>query len=774
MDEHTIINEFKKIFGFKPYNIQVQYIKSILDGKSPLYNSPTGSGKSNAVEASYILGKDKVLPKKMLLVNPSRTLTNAFADRAKKDLEKYNLKISSHHGLNPIDPYFESDIVSTTIDQLGCAYLGIPLSERIKNGNIIAGSIINSFIAFDEIQSYDAHRALQFILYIIDRQRKLGIPVSLMTATLPEDFILKASELFKLDPIILSDEESKKIKSRANRKVKIKFVNKKLSAKEVYKIYKNTDKNIIVVCNTVGTAISLYLELKKNQDIKDSVLLHSKFTPSHRNEKEEYIYKINNKKTVLNSRHIIISTQVIEVGVDISAYKVITELAPIDIIIQRAGRCQRWFIEHLIREGEIIIYLPMNGTYAPYFELTDIIDQTKIALIENDGNILDWKLERELINKILTDTYYNYLKKYDKFKIKIDRAYKNKNKKEASGLIREISTCSISIYDKPEEIKDDIYNLEKISFHVKTLEKNWHLLKGVKVVYNENTKEIELKELPSKPHIGDFYVLLPENIIYNKEIGFLIKEGETAECFKLMNNVKKQEKIDIEYKKELFLTHAKNVAINIYKKLEDDFILKKIFDKDDIKKVKAVITFYGGLHDLGKLTNKWVEYSGKEINERPLAHFEGKKSSPKPLYHDLIAAYLMHDHIRYITQKLNIKSVGDSLINAILFHHGRYFRDVRDKRHINIQDKFELIKDWEIEIKDYILWFKKEFKDYYNLLTENETFDFETNFIESISKKKIIKYIKYDNIIYVPKYKLYSLYSYFSYILRNADKDSLV
>jgi CRISPR-associated endonuclease/helicase Cas3 len=93
----------------------------------------------------------------------------------------------------------------------------------------------------------------------------------------------------------------------------------------------------LVVLNTVDRAKEVYAELGKllKRPASPGVLLiHSRFRPRERE--------------VLNARlmqpaedRIIVATQVVEAGVDISARTLITELAPWASIVQRIGRCNR-------------------------------------------------------------------------------------------------------------------------------------------------------------------------------------------------------------------------------------------------------------------------------------------------------------------------------------------------------------------------------------------------------------------------------------------------
>lgn len=98
--------------------------------------------------------------------------------------------------------------------------------------------------------------------------------------------------------------------------------------------HKATDGLTLVIVNTVERAIRLY-EMVKHSNGVDVHLIHSRFRPI---EREQWKKLFANDKT---QPRIIISTQVVEAGVDISAKVLFTELAPWASLVQRFGRCAR-------------------------------------------------------------------------------------------------------------------------------------------------------------------------------------------------------------------------------------------------------------------------------------------------------------------------------------------------------------------------------------------------------------------------------------------------
>ena len=100
----------------------------------------------------------------------------------------------------------------------------------------------------------------------------------------------------------------------------------------------------LVVLNMVRSAVEVWKALKRDRDLKsvgtDIRLVHSRFRPyERRNWRKDFL---NREACGLGTNRIIIATQVVEAGVDISASLLVTELAPWPSLVQRFGRCARW------------------------------------------------------------------------------------------------------------------------------------------------------------------------------------------------------------------------------------------------------------------------------------------------------------------------------------------------------------------------------------------------------------------------------------------------
>jgi len=105
-----------------------------------------------------------------------------------------------------------------------------------------------------------------------------------------------------------------------------------------------TGRQTLVVVNTVKQARELYDKVTKRISKENAEtelhLIHSRFRPADR---ESWIEKFLSRKTLgPNVNRILIATQIVEAGVDISASCLITELAPWPSLVQRFGRAARY------------------------------------------------------------------------------------------------------------------------------------------------------------------------------------------------------------------------------------------------------------------------------------------------------------------------------------------------------------------------------------------------------------------------------------------------
>ena len=135
--------------------------------------------------------------------------------------------------------------------------------------------------------------------------------------------------------------------------------------------------NTLVILNTVERAQTLYSTLlKANQSDAELLLVHSRYRPADR-------ARINRQITspAPPTGRIIIATQAIEAGLDISSATLITELAPWSSLVQRFGRCHRY---GEYPDGADIHWIDLDDALAPPYSADQLaLARTTLATLHS-------------------------------------------------------------------------------------------------------------------------------------------------------------------------------------------------------------------------------------------------------------------------------------------------------------------------------------------------------------------------------------------------------
>jgi len=284
---------------------------------------------------------------------------------------------------------FLKPVMVTTVD-----HLVYSLVHGFKQADYAFGNILNSVVIFDEIHYYEYH-TLRYIIEAMDILQELKIPLIAMSGTLPDCIIKKLGVQYN----IIKDTEGFRFKPFLI-KLQPCFIDNAI--KEIVSLYKKREKQIVIV-NTIAKAQSIYNELINKIGKQNNILLyHSMFTHFDRayskKSKESIMFKW---KTNYNNslRWIIISTQAIEISVDISCTIMHTEMAPIDAIGQRGGRLNRGNKFH---NNKAIMHIYKTENYKPYY----FNKEGEINLIqETEKVIIDGEITYELFQNWCSQIY---------------------------------------------------------------------------------------------------------------------------------------------------------------------------------------------------------------------------------------------------------------------------------------------------------------------------------------------------------------------------------
>ena len=634
--EMKICQKFKNICGFdRVYPFQHEVFKLLKQGKSIVLHAPTGSGKSEAIITPFLDNMNTSLPSQLIYSLPMRTLVDDLSKRFKKYASFKWLNVARHHGKRAEAPLFDSPIIVTTIDQTVGAYTCTPLSMPLRSGNIPAGAVSSSLLVFDEIHTFDPKRALQSAIILAKHSQELGLPFVFMSATLPDSFIEELGTQLKFEFVEAKEED---IPVRKNRQLRIYWQGEVLTPDLTKKRYNDSEGKMIVVCNTVDKAQGLYKELKGEVDC-EVILLHSRFLEEDREEKERKLKEIFGKDS--EGKGILISTQAIEVGLDISCDTMLTELSPVDSFIQRAGRCARWG-----GDGSVCVYDVENSK--PYKE--ELMENTKEEIKKANGTVLNWELEKKLVNQVLGKYAKEWLNPENTAHILncLSEAAFLGNKKLAEESVRKVFSSEIAIHKNPQSL-EDIYSLPTIKVNTGVLRKFFKEKSPIIYKIEDNNiisddspdiRPVQISDLNEIIPYG-FYIIHPDYASYTRESGLSFEfEGHDFTCVEKV----KQEKIEYSYKKEKWIEHSQK-TLKVFENIllpRYQFTLKKFAEvwnmdyADFIDKIKIAIL----LHDIGKLNKEWQKKAGWKEGEEPLAH-SGSEDIKNLPSHAPVSAYAL-------------------------------------------------------------------------------------------------------------------------------------
>ncbi|HOK80532.1 MAG TPA: CRISPR-associated helicase Cas3' [bacterium] len=366
-------------FYYQFFNIRQSYPhqqatwEAVNSTKFPLLiKAPSGSGKTEAILAPFLsqfISNQFDIAPRLIYVLPMRVLVNSVAERIEKYAKRISQSISVkvHHGDVPNSPFFIADIVVTTLDQFLYGFARAS-SQVGKHIDMPAGSIASSMIVFDEAHMYRDEFTFSIMRAILEILYQSRIPFVVMTATMPESLEKSLFENIK-DYHQISGNDVIQSTLTINMPDTPLYSSGQVNIPDDV-LEKVKTKKTLIVLNQVKRAQRVYEEIKQRLDLSDEqiVLLHSRFTKKDRQQHEKKALslipnKVDGTMRIPDNIGVVISTQVLEAGIDFSAELLLTELAPADCLVQRAGRCARYEGE----KGEMIIFPVENEKgYLPY------------------------------------------------------------------------------------------------------------------------------------------------------------------------------------------------------------------------------------------------------------------------------------------------------------------------------------------------------------------------------------------------------------------------
>ena len=360
--------------------------------KHTLVTAPTGAGKTD-----FLIRRCKG---RVFYTLPFQASINAMYERIKNDLKDTDANVRLLHAASSIklehgkieekilQRHIGASVKVLTPHQLAALVFGT------KGYEALIVDLKGCDVILDEIHTY-SETTQAIVLKIVEILCNIGCRVHIGTATMPTVLYNRLVDILGGQNCIYEVKLSDEILETFNRHI----IHKADSMESLSSILDEAivqKQKVLLVCNQVKRAQSLYTDLSKKYPHIEKMLVHSRFKRGVRSQLE---FDLRDKYNNSTEACLVVSTQVVEVSLDISFDLMITECAPVDALIQRFGRINRKRSQETIGHFKPIYVLapPTEKADAlPYSP--DVLQRTYTALPNND--LLKEKNAQHLIDEV--------------------------------------------------------------------------------------------------------------------------------------------------------------------------------------------------------------------------------------------------------------------------------------------------------------------------------------------------------------------------------------
>ena len=389
-------------------------------------NVPTGTGKTIAVYGAAFRLSERLIEEKGIVPNiiyniPFMSVIDQNYDVLEEILTANEVDISTdlilkYHSMSPIEykdyeekeyknydarflvENWQSTVITTTFVQLFNSIFKSGVNSIVHRFHKLAGSIV----ILDEVQAVPTkyYPIIEDLFNILCDNFNCYI----ITVTATKPLFLEGKELVINNHIIFK--EMNRIIFENNTHIPL-YLNE---FKEVVldDIKHNNDKSILIILNTVKSTLDVFDYLKAELgESRKIIYLSTEIIPKVR---LEIIKEIKDSK----DKYILISTQLIEAGVDLDFDIVYRDIAPMDCINQSAGRANR---NGAKGTGIVKLYKLMNNNnkiFAFFVYSNSLLEATLTIL--KDKRVIEenelWEINNEYFAKVKEVTDNHSLEEY--------------------------------------------------------------------------------------------------------------------------------------------------------------------------------------------------------------------------------------------------------------------------------------------------------------------------------------------------------------------------
>lgn len=426
-------------------------------------NLPTGLGKTITSFQWALFHAKKNNLKRIIIVLPFLNIIDQTAKLLKDILGDENV-LEHHSGYNFENDYREDNeeysslklasenwdypvIVTTTVQFFESLFSNKPSKcRKIHN-------IADSVVIFDEVQTLERSLVLPSLDMLKNIHKIMNASFLFCTATLPA--FSKRNNFNGIENIVpLFDNVEMLFKETI--RVEYELINNlnDTSINEIVEHVSCNDQSLLIVFNTKKVVKDFYDLINESCKWDKVYYLTTNLCPHHRK------LIIDGIRTDLKSdlKIIVISTQLIEAGVDFDFPVVYRALAPLESIIQSAGRCNR---EGKLDRGKVFIFQLDESKYPSTLYKTESI---------HAKNFIERNIERLYDHSSYTEYYEQIMSLYITPKKITEERIKN-NFETVKDMYRLIDDHTYSLFimnysDESMKICNEIEHEEFLSMEI--------------------------------------------------------------------------------------------------------------------------------------------------------------------------------------------------------------------------------------------------------------------------------------------------------------------
>ncbi len=379
--------DFQSLFDFTPRPLQ-EAIVSLAEGMDApalvIVEAPTGEGKTEAALylADYWLQAEQ--QRGTYIAMPTQATSNQMLGRVKRFLEQRHASqrvgllllhgnaawsddmedlrlaaidesgehtVVAHSWFLPKKRSFLAPFAVGTVDQALMSVL------QTKHFFVRLFGLSHKTVIFDEIHAYDTYMSTLF-QRLLKWLATMDTTVVLLSATLPDQTRRQLMEAYTGRPftrpipypaISWATTEADGVfpvetSATGSRTLTVEWTDRQpQTLTETLRAELEESGCAAVICNTVGRAQTTYQALRDLQIVSPDnlILFHARFPLHQRQKIESLVLDRFGKNGERPERAIVVATQVIEQSLDLDFDLMITDPAPVDLILQRAGRLHR-------------------------------------------------------------------------------------------------------------------------------------------------------------------------------------------------------------------------------------------------------------------------------------------------------------------------------------------------------------------------------------------------------------------------------------------------